>query len=275
MALCFLLCANALALIAYCFVLLHKRKAHKMIGADRRKGGVAPPLCSPRSFRARQRPALAPDGCARHSAHLLGALMQRFLPRGSRGSLRSARLDGGLPLLGARAPTPYVVGRPPCAPRPGTRLAGCVHQACGLLDLGLLPQASGWTPDPRLLRCARRRPQPTAGARRGFPGAERTGAGGASPPTQPPGAGAPSIQRRAAALLDRVCAAPPALVSRRPASAQPPAGVLLGADSWHSGTRPGRPRTAVREKTFGFLWLRPKPLNPVVTYSVFFPITWR
>ncbi len=130
--LCFLLCANALALIAYCFVLLHKRKAHKMIGADRRKGGVAPPLCSPRSFRARQRPALAPDGSAAHPAHLSGALAQRFSSRGSRGSLRSARLDGGLPLLGARAPTPYVVGRPRAlrAREPASRAASIRPAAC-------------------------------------------------------------------------------------------------------------------------------------------------
>ncbi|OIQ86945.1 hypothetical protein GALL_312040 [mine drainage metagenome] len=275
--------ANCLLLIALCFVLIAYPKAISTNGAERRKGGRAAHLLAMWSPGA-----TAPGQCAQSLRRALGASVRRIgtaflFPGVARWRKRHPGWTPGLRegfhpslvSLGARAPTPSAVGRPPCAPRPGTRLAGCVHQACGLMDLGLLPQASGWTPDPRLLRCARRRPQPAAGARRGFPGAPLPGPAGLRPPTQPSGAGAPSIQRRAAALLDRVCAAPPALVSRRPASAQPPAGVLLGADSWHSGTRPGRPRTAVREKTFGFLWLRPKPLNPVVTYSVFFPITWR
>lgn len=111
-----MLCAYRFVLTAYAKAISTKR------GADRRKNGARPVPLLPAVVPG----ATAPGQCAQSLRLALGASAWRFgsafLFRGSRGSLRSARLDGGLPLLGARAPTPYVVGRPPCAPRPGTRL---------------------------------------------------------------------------------------------------------------------------------------------------------
>lgn len=157
-------------LCAYRFVLTAYAKAISTNGADRRKARSAHLLAMWSAG------ATAPGQCALSLRRALGASARRFgsvflFPGVARWRKRHPGWTPGLRegfhpslvSLGARAPTPYVVGRPPCAPRPGTRLAGCVHQACGLMDLGLLPQASGWTPDPRLLRCVRRRPQPAPG----------------------------------------------------------------------------------------------------------------
>ncbi|SBP88941.1 hypothetical protein THIARS_70561 [Thiomonas delicata] len=218
-----MLCAYRFVLTAYAKAISTKR------GADRRKNGARPvPL-----LLAVVPGATAPGQCAQSLRLALGASAWRFgsaflFPGVARWRKRHPGWTPGLRegfhpslvSLGARAPTPYVVGRPPGAERPGTRLAGCVHQACGLLDLGLLPQASGWTPDPRLPRCARRRPQPAAGARRGFPGAPLRGRRGFAPhaATGRWGALDPATGCRPAGSCLR---GSPALVSVRSTSARP------------------------------------------------------